>query len=410
MLRGIIHRLLRHRHFWREVGFDELSEIYVSMIFRSMALSLTNIFVPLYMLKQGYPFVDVLILISWYFIFRAVVFDLLSGFLVSKIGPKHTILCSYALLIVSTSLFLSLAWTPLPLWLVGGVWGGTSSLFCIPFDVDFSKIKHKAHGGKELGYVKIMEKIGGIAGPFVGGIIATLFGGQYLFLTAIVMLFVGGLPLLKTKEPVKTHQKFNLGSLDLKRMKRDLLSFIPYGIELTVTGSLWPLYLALFVLASSTAYAGLGILASLSLVASMAAAFIIGKLIDKHRGRQLLRVSATSNAILHLVRPFITTYPAALLVNLSNEGATAGYQMPYTKGMYDAVDSMPEHRTAYFVMMEMTDSATKALFWLSLVFISGLFSHYTVLTVGFVVGGAICSLLIMTEKFVALNARKRLFG
>ncbi len=43
MLKKIVYSLLRHRHFWREVGFDELSELYVSMMFRGLSISLPGI-------------------------------------------------------------------------------------------------------------------------------------------------------------------------------------------------------------------------------------------------------------------------------------------------------------------------------------------------------------------------------
>jgi MFS family permease len=406
MIKQVIHRLLRHRHFWREIGFDELSEIYVTQMFRSLSISLTGIFVPLYMLKLGYVMVDVIVLVIWYFVARALIFDLFSGWLVARTGPKHTIIYGYLLLIVSTALFLTLPHVHWPLWLVGGIWGGTSSLFCIPFDVDFSKVKHKIHGGKELGYVNVMDKFGGVIGPLVGGIVATVFGGQYIFLVAMALLVIGGLPLLKTREQIPLNQSLNLRSLDIRRMRRDLLSFIPYGIELTITGTLWPLYLGLFVLVSGGAYAKLGVLASVSVIASMATAFAIGKLIDRHHGRQLLRFGATINALLHLFRPFVTTYPIALLVNIVNEGATIAYHMPYTKGMYDVVDDMPDHRIAYFVVMELTDSITKGLAWIALALLTTVFSDHTVIVIGFIFGGALSSLLIMTEKFVALNAEK----
>lgn len=406
MIKKSIHRLLKHRHFWREIGFDELSEIYVSMMFRSLALSLTGIFVPLYMLKLGYTVHDIIILIACYFGFRAILFDLLSGFLVAKIGPKHTIICSYLLLIISTGLFLTLPNMHWPLWLVGGIWGGTSSLFCIPFHVDFSKIKHKAHGGKELGYVKIMEKFGGVIGPLIGGVVASLWGGQYIFIVAIGMLLIGGAPLLKTSEPVATGQKLHFRTLNLRKIKWDIISFMGFGIELTISGSIWPLYLGTTVLASGAAYAKLGALASISVLAAMITAYAIGKLIDNYHGRPLLRAGAIANALIHLFRPFVMTYPIALGTNIANEGVTVAYNMPYTKGMYDAADELPGHRIVYFVIMEMTSSIAKTVVWVGLAFLTTFYTDYTVLNIGFLIGAA-ASLLILAERFNALSVRPK---
>jgi MFS family permease len=106
-------------------------------------------------------------------------------------------------------------------------------MFCIPFNVDFSVVKHKAHAGKEIGYVNIMEKVGGVAGPVAGGLIATLFGGQYIFLLAIIMMILGGVSLLRGGEPVPVRQKLGFNFTLVARMKRDLLSFAGAGLELT---------------------------------------------------------------------------------------------------------------------------------------------------------------------------------
>lgn len=406
MIKKIVHRLLRHRHFWREVEFDELSEIYITMMFRSLALSLTNIFVPLYMLRLGYGIADVIMLVLSYFTARALIFDLLAGWLITKIGAKHTIFCSSLLLIGSTSMFLTLPHIAWPLWFLGGIWGGTSSLFAIPFHVDFSKIKHKAHGGKELGYVSIMEKLGAILGPVIGGIVATLFGGQYIFLVAMAMLLIGGLPLLRTAEPFRPHQALNFSTLKLGPIKRDIYSFMAYGVELTMCGTVWPLYLGLFVLTTGGAYAKLGFLASISVIAAVITAYVIGKLIDNHHGRQLMRVSAVANAALYVFRPFVSIYPLALLINIMNEGLTVGYHMPYTKGMYDRGDELARHRVAYFVTMELTSSIAKASTWFFLLILTMLFDDRTVTAAGFAIGGA-ASLLILTERFKALNPPKR---
>lgn len=403
MIRQIIYRLLKPRHFWRVAGFDELSEIYASIMIRSLSINLTGVFIPLYMFKLGYSLTSIVSLFVWYFVFRALIFDYLAGILTAKYGPKHTILASYLLIILSTGLFLVQPQTHWPLWILGAVWGGSTSWFTIPFGVDFSKINHKAHGGKELGYVTIMDRLGAISGPVIGGIVATLFGGQYIFLVAIILLLIGAYPLLQTKEPMQTHRHFNLSSINIRAMRRDLVSFGFYNIELTLTSWAWPVYLALFVLTGAV-YAKMGALASIAVIASLTSAYAIGHLIDNSRGRLLLRFSATANAGLHIFRVFISTYPMALLVNIINEVVTIGYHLPYSKGLYDAADEKGDNRIAYMVVMEMFGSSIKALTWVLIMIMTIVFSDKVVLQAAFIVA-AIASLLIMTEKFKALNIR-----
>jgi MFS family permease len=398
MLKRFIHHILLRRHFWRHVDFDELSEIYVSMIFRGLSISLTGLFVPLYMLRLGYGATDVLLIPMFYFIARALAFDVLSAYSVAKYGPKHTILLGNLMLIASTALFLTLESISWPLWLLGATWGASASFFFIPFHVDFSKIKHSDHGGKELGYVNVMEKLGFAIGPMIGGIIATVFGAQYIFLFATALLIIGTVPLFTTSEPVRSNQRLDWRGLDITHHVRDFLSYTALAVENTICVFVWPLYLGLFVLAGTTAYAKLGALSAISVIASVLAALIIGKLIDRRKGRLLLRVSATVNALLHLVRTQIVSYPTAVGLNIANEAVTIGYRMPYHKGLYDAADGLPGHRIVYIASLELFGSVLKATMYGILVLVSTITTDHLTTSIAFGIA-AIASLLVMTERF-----------
>ncbi|MGH9856996.1 MAG: MFS transporter, partial [Acidobacteriota bacterium] len=311
MVKKLIYKYLRHRHFWRFTGFDELSELYVGMMFRGMALSLSGLFVPLYLIGLNYSLPELFLVVAWYFTFRFALFDWMAGYVVAKYGPKHGLLTSHFILIASTALFLTTRDFGWPIWLLGGLWGAAQSFFFVSFNVDFSKVKHSKHGGKELGYVTIMEKIGAVMGPLAGGFIATVFGPEYIFWASIVLLIGGLIPLFSTAEPVRTNQHIDFSKFKIDGRLRDYLSYAGVGVEHNLSIYMWPVYLGLFVLIGSTAYAKLGVLASVSFLISILAARAIGQVIDRRQGRQLLRYSAAANTALHLTRPFVGSYPAA---------------------------------------------------------------------------------------------------
>ncbi|HSX45082.1 MAG TPA: MFS transporter [Candidatus Saccharimonadales bacterium] len=404
MFQKFMFRHLKHRHFWRHKDFDELSELYISNLFRGLALSLTGLFIPIYMLRLHYSLVSVLSLVAWYFTFRCLIGDLLSGWTVAKIGPKHSLLVGYIILIASTTMFLSQPSQYWPIWLLGGIWGVSNSFFFIPFNVDFSKIKHSKHGGKELSFVYIMEKVGWAIGPLLGGLVGTLFGAQYIFLVAGVLLLIGAIPMFTTGEPVKLDQKLNFESLKADKLLYDALSFGAIGVENSITLYMWPLFLGLFVLTGSSVYAKLGILTSLSVVISVAASRYFGQIIDHKKGREILRSFAAVNAIIHLVRPLVTNFVGAFGINVANELATPGYRMPYFKALYDAADDLPGHRIVYLTSMEMIASTAKATMWWFLAALATLFSARTITTTGFAIG-AIASLMIMSERFRSLASK-----
>lgn len=406
MLNKIVHTIWKPKHPWRQMQFDELSELYISMLFRGLAISMTGLFVPIYMIKLGYSAGSFFYVVACYFTARFFIFDIAAAYTVARIGPKHSMLIGYILLACNTSMFLTIETINWPLWLLGVVWGGSMSYFIIPFHVDFSKVKHSIHGGKELSYVQIMEKAGAALGPVIGGLIATYLGAQYLFLLATLMIVFGIIPLFATREPTKVRQHISLYGLPFRRLKRDYFSVAAYGIENTLSISLWPVFIALFVFVDSTVYTKVGFLSTVAIISGILAAYAIGKTIDNKKGRALLRVSAITNSLIHLIRPFITTFSGAFMVTVSNDVVTTGYRMPYQKGWYDAADDLPGYRIAYIASVEWFSSLFKGLAWWFLLLITAFFSDYTVVCIGFFIA-SIASLLIMTERFKALNPRRR---
>ena len=99
-------------------------------------------------------------------------------------------------------------------------------------------------------------------------------------------------------------------------------------------------------------YATIGALSSVTLLAALAASYVYGRLIDGHRGRDLLRLSVLLNSIVHLVRPFITTPVGVISNNIANETATTGYAMSFTRAMFDAADNSG-NRISYMMGIEL---------------------------------------------------------
>jgi MFS family permease len=144
-------------------------------------------------------------------------------------------------------------------------------------------------------------------------------------------------------------------------------------------------------------YAQLGALLSVVLLAALAASYVFGTLIDRKRGRELLRLAVIANSFVHLSRPFVGTAQVVAGVNAANEAATTGYAMSFMRGMFDTAD-LSGHRITYLGCIEvalnfgaMLSAISVLLFILTLGPITGMKSFYFLV--------AAVSLLIMTPKF-----------
>jgi MFS family permease len=403
MIRKLAHRLLEPRHFWRTIGADELVELYISNMLRSLSISLLMVFVPFYLYQHDYSIPAIFCMYGVFFATK-IVCDVLAGFMVARFGPKHTMILSCCLQIASAALFLSVPNFHWAVWVLGIPWGASASFFFIAYHVAFSKIKHTAHSGKEIGYMTIMERIGTIIGPVTGGIVGTLFGSQFIFMVATAALFASLWPLFQSKEPVIAHQKLNFRDFPLHKVKHDLIAYAGVGVENTLCINLWPLYVSLFALTGGV-YAKLGALSSAAVVASIGSAYVVGRLIDVKNARLTLQVAAILNAAVYFVRPFVTSLVPAFIVNLANESITTGYRMPFFKGVYAAADDLPGFRIVYIVSLEAMSSIAKCTAWFMLALGAQIMSVRTILIVGFMVA-AIASIALMTEKFKALNPQK----
>lgn len=403
MLKNLLYRLLARRHYWRFVGFDELSELYVSMLLRSLGLSLIGIFVPIYLYQLGYSLPTIFLFLAGLYASRLIA-NPLAGYLVAAVGPKHVITFSNLAQIGVLLMLMSLPVMQWPLWVIGSLWGVAISLFFIAYHVDFSKVMHVEHGGKELGFMTILERFGGAIGPVVGGVIAGLFGPVYTLGLAVALLIFAVAPLLMTAEPIRTHQKLYFRSLPLKKIWRDLLSFYMMGLENQVALAVWPLYLAVTILTINT-YASIGLVTSLGVVASILSAHFIGQMVDRNKGGLLLKWSLSVGALLHAIRPFIGSMGGVLLMNIAHDGIATGFRLPYLKGMYARADELAGMRIVYIVVMECIGDVGKISAWLGLWAVTMVAGPAVSMQAAFIVGGALASLLVMVQNYPALRRR-----
>ncbi len=398
MLQKVVKRFLKPKHFWRTVGFDELSELYTTMMLRGLALNLVGLFVPVYLYGIGYSVRQIALFYAVFFGSR-MFFDYAAARTVARFGPKHTMALSYLMQIVSLVLLMQLRSGRSSPWPAAIMWGVSSSFYFVAYHVDFSKIKHSDHGGKEVSFTYILDRFSAVVGPIMGGIVATMFGPRYTIAASAVVFGIAMIPLLLSKEPVRTHQKIYFKGLG-KILRRDALSACGLGVENSMSVVLWPLFIVVAVFSGSP-YAKIGILSAAGVLTAIVAARMTGKITDNKKGKDLLDYSLMGNMVVHAFRSFVHGFAGVLAVNIANDAVTVGYRIPYYKGLYDAADELEGFRIAYVASMECIGDAAKAAVWCGLAILAQSMQPVSVLRIGFFVAVA-ASMLIMTQRFPAL--------
>ncbi len=358
MLERIISRIFRGRHYWRSVSFDEVAELYASRLITIFAANTVNLFAAVYLYELGYSLLFIALFYAvWYAV--KVPFSYVAAKYTAYFGPKHGILAANLLRIPS---LIAFACVPvagdnalLAIALFGFFQQISVALYDLSYMIDFSKVKHSEHAGKEIGIMQQVEKVARVLSPLAGGLVASVWSPQATIILASLLFIVAAMPLFRTVEPTLTRTKLRFEGFPWRLAAPSVLAESVVGFDFVASGLAWTLFITVTIFSGlgSSLYAALGGLASLGVFVSIVAAWTFGRLIDRHHGDVLMVLGTVFNAVLHLFRPFITTPAGVMTSNIVNESATSAYAMPFTRVMFDVADTSG-FRTTYFMFVEMT--------------------------------------------------------
>jgi MFS family permease len=408
MFNKLVTRILKRRHFWRYIGFAELAELYTSRMMRVLAMNMITVLIAIFLYQNGYSVAFIAAYFALYFLLRAVC-AAPTIYIIAWVGPKHATLWGNVLYIPAL-LFLWLA----PEYGVPALAAAllfkafSTTLYDISYTVDFSKVKHAEHAGKELGYMQIFEKVATALSPLLGGAVAFLFGPQVTIILAALLFLIAAGPLFFTGEPLPVRQKVTFKALKVRHLWRNLIAEGAGAASNEASnGSTWSLFILICILGTATnnAYLEIGALSAISLFASLAISYVFGLLIDHRRGGELLKLSTVGVSMLHVLRPFLPNPTAIAAMNAVSEVAVTGYKMPFMRGMFDEADSKSGHRVLYLSAMNVATCIGAALANGALALLALLYGEKDALHLIFF-GIAVISLLIATHGFRIYQRRR----
>ena len=322
-----MHTFVNFFHFFRN---RELNEMYVSISMRSFALSLIGVFVPIYFYLIGYSLTS----IFFFYIMHSVVhiaFSIPIAKASSKFGIKHSMLLSIPFLITFFFLLHSIQIFNWPLPLLALFAGLSTSLFWVPYHIDFAKFSDKKNRGKEIGFSGIISSLFSSLGPIAGAVFLTLFGFKALFLVVSLILFISIVPLFFSEE---VHEPVPFSTKDFfkgQKMK-DVFGFLGHGIEGNLNAIVWPMFLFIFLFGEK--YTSLGIVSSLTLFMAFISTIFVSRLSDIYR-KTVMKVGTVFNAVVWVVRSFVITPLQAFIVDSVYGASHIMMHVPFDAINYD---------------------------------------------------------------------------
>lgn len=336
--------------------------MYASSMLRKLAINISAAFISVFLYQNGYSIAFIAGYWGVYY-FLKIFMAFPAARFASKFGPKHGILLSNLLYIPAMIIFVYVPAWGLPA-LIGTslLQGASATLYSICYYLNFSKVKSTLHAGKEIAYMNIFEKIATGLSPLLGGFLAFAAGPQATMWAAAVLFAVASLPLMRTGEPPRSRQKFVFRGFPWRTVYRSLIAETGVGFDVVASGIVWSLLVSVAILGvdDNNVYAKLGALLSVVLLASIASSYVYGRLIDRRRGGDLMRISVIGDTLVHLMRPFVTSVGVTVGVNVANELTTTGYSLAFTRGIFDTAD-LSGHRITYLACIEVMANLGAAL-------------------------------------------------
>lgn len=231
-------------NLFRYLKNRELDELYLAMFIKTLARSLILVFIPIYLASVGFSIRFIALFYLLEFIGMALATPV-GLWLNSKIGVKKTMVLAdlffvgYMLAVNSIS---ATGWYIILPTLLFSVSGG---LFWAGYHVDFTQNADTKDQGKEISFVKSLVVLGSALGPLLGSLL--IIGASYTasFVAASVLITLGALPLLTSKDFKTVKPIFTWRRLKRADDAAKARSYIAFGVMQLTNETFWPLFIFL---------------------------------------------------------------------------------------------------------------------------------------------------------------------
>jgi len=340
--------------FWHK-GIDGVHAFYVNGLLRSLFMSLTTIFVPIFiygLAKSIWP-------VIWFFVVQRAFMIFIAlplSKIIEKIGFRKSISLSVIFLMGYTVALMLAAQNINWLWVAAMCGGIQTVLYWVSRDSALSQDIDSKNMGTKMGYVTVLENIAELLGPFAGGAIVVFFGYQYLFVSALVILVVSTIPLWWM--PPHAHKNgVSLGGfwyfLSSGRYLHQVVANFGSAMNDYGNGVIWPLLLFFQGINNEK----LGAIYSVVAVVTIVVQYVSSKWFDRLRARKdyadegVYGFASVGVAASWLVRIFASGIGQILPIDIGRQIFSAVYMNFYSDYLHLGGKRMGS--IAYWVYMEM---------------------------------------------------------
>ncbi|MFB6242432.1 MAG: MFS transporter [Candidatus Nanosalina sp.] len=289
----------------------EIDEIYVYELLKNFALTLVGVFIPIYIISQGFS------------LFHAALFIVISGFIgivlsypvsrvISRIGFKHGLAAAYLFILPGLVLIQSLELS-LAVIVVSSVLYNTGRvLHNICLNSEFAVDSDEDSRGSDSGKMLSLPSVSRVISPVIGGFIFASAGFQTLLLVAIAFLALSVVPLLASSDH-RDPMDYSFRDILAQEHFTAVPLFVIRGVQAVTAVSVFSLFI--FMIVGGGGAVDVGWARSLDSLGFVLTGLATGKLVERYGKRPAIILGTSGAALIHLLRSIVALPLHAFLVS-----------------------------------------------------------------------------------------------
>ncbi len=286
---------------WRLTGLTALT---ANFFLSQLAMGMVATFGVVYVYQLGTTWTQGLLFILGFYGLQRIVALMVAmpmGYLLQQRGHRRVMILSLFFL-AGKLFFLVLGQGHLPAIIGAALFGGVYlGGYFVGFDGLFLTDGHGRHLGREYGWLIMMQRIGGMIAPVLGGLLITYLGFSSMFLASLLLVVVSCWPLW-VMERHRHRDKvfsFRLVRTFVRTYPTVSLEIFLHSMVESILTFFWPLYLLMVMQGS---YSALGGLLSVVAVVSSIGVYVVGRLYDARPLRKFYPYASMLTALMYGLR------------------------------------------------------------------------------------------------------------
>lgn len=307
--------------------------VHATHTIRGVALSMVSIYIPAYLMTQGYSLVSIIFFYALLHITGLAITLFVTTRLVNRFGTLHTLRWCYPFHIAYFVLLLLLGSQDIPLWVIAVAGGIAEFLYWVPLNMILLRNAGEASLGKDLSMFFALPKFFSIFGPIASALLIPIIGFWWVFLVSSLGLIASFLPLAGLSEEPRGNIIVWSRIKDLLQKRKKL--FFLEGLDNVLEEAEWFWGIYVFLLFGSLSIPG--IVGSLEAVGGALFALFVGSKISRSQNRFIFFGAALLFLVSFLRMFFSENFFTAYAFTVTASFALVMFLVSYTSLIYQKV-------------------------------------------------------------------------